>query len=341
MRRNFKINMEKPDITVLMSIYKEPLQWLKECLDSILNQTFKKFELLVICDNPQYVEALDLIQNYKFKDNRIKLLINDHNIGLTKTLNKGIQVSNGKFIARMDADDICCKDRLYIQYNYLKNNPDIDVCGMNIKMFGEVGFFTIKEKMFPHNHQDICSYMLFDNPFAHPAVMFRKSIKGSIVKYDESVPKAQDYKLWYDLYMQGAKFHNINKIGLHYRISSQQISSLNATKQIETSNYVRRKMLEDYGIAKSEYDVNLHNEICNMCNVNIDLTSKLKWLEEIRIRLENKGDLTNIMDKLIFKYWISNCVYKGQLKMIFRYPNKNCRLYIDRYLLNNVVKFLF
>ena len=93
-------------LSVVMSIYKEPVEWMRQSIDSILNQTFTDFEFVIVNDNPIRSENRDILDEYSKKDFRIIVLSNDENIGLTKSLNKGLRISKGKYIARMDADDI-------------------------------------------------------------------------------------------------------------------------------------------------------------------------------------------------------------------------------------------
>src|SRR5690625_452840 len=99
-----------PDITVLMSIYNEDMLWLRDSIESILNQTYQNFEFIIINDNPSNDINKVILKEYIKKDNRIKIIENDTNLGLTLSLNKGLRESTGLYIARMDADDIAHKD---------------------------------------------------------------------------------------------------------------------------------------------------------------------------------------------------------------------------------------
>ena len=118
-------------VSVIMSVFKEPQEYLKHSIDSILTQSFKDFEFIIICDNPSDKNICNFLKVYKSIDYRIKLVINPTNMGLTKSLNIGLKLASGKYIARMDADDICMHERLYKQVAYLENNPEISVCGTN------------------------------------------------------------------------------------------------------------------------------------------------------------------------------------------------------------------
>ena len=114
--------MNFPIISVIMSVYNEPLDWVQESIDSILQQTFGNFEFIIINDNPNNKELFDFLITNKIKDNRIIIINNDENIGLTKSLNKGLERAKGEYIARMDADDISLPERLEKQINFLNTN---------------------------------------------------------------------------------------------------------------------------------------------------------------------------------------------------------------------------
>ena len=140
-----------PIVSVIMSIYKEPLEWLHESIDSILYQTFKDFEFIIICDNPEYKEGIELLNEYRKKDDRIIIINNVKNIGLTKSLNKGLAVAKGKYIARMDADDIAMPNRFEHQITYLDKNTDLVAIGSSVSIIDEKGrkTGTIRHKTNP------------------------------------------------------------------------------------------------------------------------------------------------------------------------------------------------
>jgi len=124
--------MKIPQITVLMSVYNGE-KFVKSAIESVLNQTFKDFEFLIINDGSSDT-SLEIIEKYKAQDQRI-ILINRENKGLITSLNEGISLSSGAYIARMDADDISIPERLSEQFNYLQKNPDVDLVGSNIIFF--------------------------------------------------------------------------------------------------------------------------------------------------------------------------------------------------------------
>lgn len=142
--------MKKPKISVIMSVY-NGMPYLKEAVQSILKQTFKDFEFIVVNDAStddswQYLKGLN--------DKRIKLIINEKNLGLATSLNDGIKIAKGNFIARMDADDVSKPDRLEVQYKFLTKNPEIDLCGSWADIIDEKGKI-VAEKKYPVKNLDI------------------------------------------------------------------------------------------------------------------------------------------------------------------------------------------
>jgi glycosyltransferase involved in cell wall biosynthesis len=222
-------NTNIPMISVVMSVYNEKAEWMHESINSILNQTFSDFEFIIINDNPSRIENSQLLDEYKKKDSRIVILTNEQNIGLTKSLNRGIKIAKGKYIARMDADDVSLLMRFEKQIEIMENNPNIIVCGSKIKVFGER-----KNKYripIPEKSDDIKDLLIRRNGIAHSTVLIRKDvlIRNNIL-YNENYRVAQDYKLWTDLYNFG-DYYNIQDFLLLYRASKSHVSYLISKQQ--------------------------------------------------------------------------------------------------------------
>lgn len=243
-------------ISVIMSVYKEPLEWLRQSIDSILHQTFSDFEFIVICDNPDYSGGLELLKAYSEKDPRVVLLINEKNVGLTKSLNKGLRIAKGKYIARMDADDISDLHRLQIQYDFMEENPDIAVCGTGRNILN-VDKQSRKTYNSYSKSDDIMSVFVLRSAFTHPTVMFRRSIVDEGFSYDESFICAQDYDLWERLLEYGYSFANIDMPLLNYRMSDNQVSKNKKDIQVTNAKRVRNNFLSSLGIILKEEELNL------------------------------------------------------------------------------------
>ena len=200
-----------PMISVIMPVYNAE-KYLAQSIDSVLKQTFQDFEFIIINDGSND-GSYEILKEYQRKDNRI-ILIDKKNGGISEALNDGILTANGKYIARMDADDISLPTRFETQLNFMEANPDIGVCGTWIEKFGE----NYKNHILKYPTNDSFSKvkLLFSVSFAHPTVMMqRKLIKKHNLKYNKKYG-IEDYKFWLDA-AKFTKFASIPKVLLKYR----------------------------------------------------------------------------------------------------------------------------
>jgi glycosyltransferase involved in cell wall biosynthesis len=187
-----------PLITVLMSTFNNSSQ-INNAINSILSQTFGNFEFLIIND-ASTDNTRDLILS--FRDKRIRLIDNEKNVGLTKSLNKGLSLARGKYIARIDADDISLFDRLEKQILFLKRNPEFILLGTSFNIINKK-HRVIREVKFNINPENIYYDITFQNLFAHSSVIFRLSDAIALGGYDEGFRFSQDYDLWYKFTRRG------------------------------------------------------------------------------------------------------------------------------------------
>jgi len=171
---------KSPVISIVMSTYNTPLEYLKESVESVLKQTFTDFEFLIINDGSTETGGIEWLKT--IQDERILLIRNQHDF--IDSLNKGIKKSRGEYIARMDADDIMMPNRLQVQYDFMEEHPEIDICGSWMETFGNRSD-TIRQHT---KHKEIVASLLLYNSMSHPSVMLRKA----------SVCKNVDYFLFTD-----------------------------------------------------------------------------------------------------------------------------------------------
>lgn len=203
----------QPLVTVLMSVHND-LQYLHESVDSILNQTFNDFEFILIDDGSTDGSG-EILKS--LSDPRVKLLVNPANIGLTKSLNLGLETTRGKYLARMDADDISESRRLESQVNFLEAHPQIGIAGCSRHLIDEAGN-TVAIAPALEGDLAVRWKCLMGNPFAHPTVMIRRSVLlDHSLRYDPAFRTAQDYELWTRLLLctQGA---NLPEPLVRYRL---------------------------------------------------------------------------------------------------------------------------
>jgi glycosyltransferase involved in cell wall biosynthesis len=181
-------------LTVILPVYNGE-KYLKKCIDSILNQTFRDFEFLII-DDSSNDSSSSIIKN--FDDSRIKLITNIQNQGLTKILNKGLKIANGNYIARIDQDDFSFKDRLFKQMEYLYQNPKTKLIGSSCNVIDE-NDKILKSIKCPNSRKKILEKFVKSNPFMHSSVIFDKETALNLGGYPESFVHAQDFSLWYSI----------------------------------------------------------------------------------------------------------------------------------------------
>lgn len=229
-------------VSVIMSVYNGE-GYLKEAMDSILNQTYKNIEFLIIndgsCDN-----SLEIIKSYK--DERIKILDNIENKGLIYSLNRGIKEAKGKYVLRMDADDISFLNRIEEQVKFMEENSDLAISGTDALYFGK----NIKSyiRQMPKGAENINSYSLVLTPFIHPSII----VKTDIVKrymYDGKFKGTEDFELWVRI-LKEYKGDNLSKVLLKYRILNNSITRTEEKKikeRFQLLSSIYKKSLDNLG----------------------------------------------------------------------------------------------
>lgn len=225
-----------PVVSVIMSVYNAE-KFLAEALESIINQTFDSFEFIIIDDGSSDGSRL-ILEAYSRQDNRLKL-VSRENRGLTASLNEGILLAKGTFIARMDADDIALPYRLEHQLQWLEKTG-ADICGSWMKIFGGNDKRVIK---FAQTDRAIKMALMFYSPFAHPSIMVKADLIKALL-YNEAYQVAQDYDLWERAAEAGWKMTNVPEVLLLYRVHATQITSRTANRQQELSQSIRRRYWE-------------------------------------------------------------------------------------------------
>lgn len=225
-------------ISVVMTTYKEKEEHLRKAIESILNQTFTEFEFIIILDNPTNQLHKDIIEQYKVRDSRIKFYINESNIGLALSLNKGIDIAKGKYIARMDADDVSMPNRFEKEYIYLEVHPEVSVVSSNAIDIDENDNILRYGSKLPKSKEIIDKVMRYSSLVIHPSVMFRKNDIIKIGCYRNFVT-AQDYDLWLRVISSGLSIGLIDENLLKYRVGTENISHTKALKQWLSSKYQR------------------------------------------------------------------------------------------------------
>ena len=245
------MNKSKPLVSVVMPAFNVE-KYIGEAVESILNQTFKDFELIII-DDASTDNTLSIAENYAKKDTRIIIVKNSKNLQIAVSLNKGINLAKSGIIARMDPDDISYPDRLRIQYEYIKRHPKIAVVGANMMIMNREGT-VISKREYPTKSSELKKVMFRYSPFAHPVVMFRRQVFQEFGGYDVNMVPCEDINLWFQI---GSKyeFASIPKLLLQYRL----IFVSNSHKKLKSLELlglrIKLKAITEYGYKLSLYDI--------------------------------------------------------------------------------------
>jgi len=263
-------------VSVILPIFNAE-KYLSEAIASILNQTYSDLELIAI-DDGSTDESLNILKS--FIDPRIIIIQNKKNLGIIRTLNKGIDLANGEFIARMDADDISLPTRFEKQVNLLDNNPDIGVCSTWLEFFGNSNE-TIK---FPEKHEEIHFRFLLGVQVGHANSMIRRAVLEKYnVRYNELFPHSEDTNLWVNL-LPHTRFSNLPEVLYRYRKYNEQVTQVQS--QIVKDSFQRA--------------INIHFEnLLKLFEISLDIDFKLFPQTDINAAYLNKFE--NISKELIFQ----------------------------------------
>jgi len=218
-------------VTVLMPVYNGE-RYLGEAVESILNQTFYDYEFLIIDDGSTDRTAEILLS---FHDERIRLVRNNTNLRLIATLNHGVEIARGKYIARMDCDDISHPERLEKQFQFMEVHPEIGVLGTGIQVINAVGKTGCKYT-FPAEHEVIRWSLSFYCPLAHPSVMVRREVILRSGGYYQHMRHVEDYDLWRRLSAK-TRLSNLTEALLYLRKHGSNIT------QVAESEHQRNLLL--------------------------------------------------------------------------------------------------
>lgn len=311
-----------PRISIIMSAW-EKSGYLAETIDSLLNQSFVDFELIIIDDGLNR-QSVDLIKNYQNKDARISFVENGSNIGLTRSLNKGIGIARGKYIARNDAGDISLPDRLLIQYNFLENNPEVFLCGTN------AGYIDDKNNTFDsgfdHSSCDpdrVVKILPWNNCFTHSTIIFRQEN----IYYRDKFYYSQDYDLYLRLLSDGRKLVNLPDKLVYWRMAANSISFQKYHHQQlfskQARNFYRQRVergRDEYNQFEEKMILSLtHNSNGEALLLEELISKKLvsnEWSVAKDLYINNYGKLTNV--SWVRKIFVGIVVYLPLLYLFYR-----------------------
>lgn len=309
--------MDKPLVSVVLSVFNGE-KYLSEAIDSILTQSYKNFEFIIINDGSTD-SSLEIIRSYN--DKRI-IIISRENKGLIESLNEGIRKARGKYIVRMDADDISLIRRLEKQVTFMEDNPNIGMSGSDVLIFKDSLKISIWNV--PKSDTVIKSELLFSSPFAHPSVIInRELIFKHHLFYDSDFLHAEDFELWTRV-AKVTKMENISEILLKYRLLEDSITR-EANKNIDKRYAIHKKILNMYlnqlGLTNTEkenrihFNISLHQRIKDN---DIDFEVLEKYFNKLLIANKNNNIFNSLeIKKVLGKKWLAAVYYKKNFSRVF------------------------
>lgn len=290
-------------VSCLLTVYNR--ETVKETIQSLLTQTYRDIEIIIV-DNCSTDNTVNIIKS--INDSRIKLYVNDKNYGQIYSLNRGLSLANGKFIVRIDADDICDPTRIEKQVELMKRNEKLVIVGSNIKLIDKnnQNLGIIK---YPQKNEEIKKFLFLDSPFAHPSVMIRKDILiNNNMKYNENFLICADYELWTRL-LQFGEGENIQEPLVFYRIGENDSSKHMKVINTET-NYIKERLLKTITnrMEYKYYEVICRYECKTKRNIFNSISVYRNYIKLIKPK--SKDETRNIRRIIYYRFITQNCESK-------------------------------
>ena len=304
-----------PDISVIMSVYNGEA-YLAEAVESIINQTFKNWELIVINDCSTDSTA-EILSSFALKDKRIKVYTNEVNLKLPSSLNKAISLSNGKYVARMDADDICLPERLEKQFKFMEENRDVALSSCR--------FLTLKNGVYASggaggrtDNDALKAMLLVSNPILHPGVIAKAEVMKEF-NYDSSLTCTEDLELWTRIAANNLKIEILNECLLIYRLHDKQITSTTLERQHTEVLKIQQKyyscLLKEMSNEMQEFYISgiYFREKPNVCRFR----EYAKWLKSVSSDSVKKSAVNYALFEILAEYKRHAVAKKDILKTMF------------------------
>jgi len=302
-------------VSVILPIYNTPLKWVSASIESILNQSFTQLECILINDDPQNEQLGEFLETYQEKDRRVVLLENEGNVGLPKSLNKGIQIAKGKYIARMDADDIALLDRIEKQYDFMQQNPQFSLVGGQVQKM-DADARELSTSNHPINFKLLRRLIPYQNPSTHPTWFFRKKDIEEVGKY-RAFPNAEDYDLLARLILAGKQVINLSDILLHYRVHYESQSIKKHLEQKLCIQYIQESFIDR---SISNFDKNKLKEFLekNSTQPNSSPLFKARSQTNVNFFVKLKYIILAVFDSSIERRYLINLLKVRFIKLLYR-----------------------
>lgn len=332
----------KPLVSVLMPCY-NAAAFLSEAMNSILTQTYTNFEVVAI-DDCSTDNTREILYDFAKLDKRVKVFENAENLKLIRTLNKGVDLCSGKYIARMDSDDICIPERLEKEVAFLEENEDYGIVSTQFSTFR-----TGSKKLYPYKNptkdEELRAYLLFKSGICHPASMIRKTVFTELgLKFEAEYLHVEDYAFWskalYKTKLANLDGHSL----LLYRVHQLQVSTIHEELQTSNKKEVFKIHCEKLGLDNSEKGLEVYASVAeaNPLYQSLDFIDNC---EEFMLSLIDKNRTdpfcsSVFLDNMLALHWIRLCA-NSRLGLKVLKKCKSSVLYDKKYYTNSDIFILF
>ena len=294
---------ERPRVTVLMAVHNGE-KYLRKAVESVLGQSFRDFEFLVVNDGSTD-DSPAILRSYG--DPRLRLVDNEVRKGLSSALNEGIDLARGEYIDRMDSDDVCLPERLSRQVAFLDRHPEVGACGSWVRLIGE-GEGTVWR--YPTDPEIIRCGLLFESKLAHPSVMIRReSLEKASLRYDPSFASGQDYDLWVR-FSERFPLANIGEVLVGYRRHPLQAGRTVGDDQRKSAARIRLAQLRALGMEPTEADLTVHERLSTwtITGTRESVEQAGKWLGKIKAANDTWGLYPGTaLSRVLGERWSAAC----------------------------------
>lgn len=306
----------KPLVSVIVPVY-NGARYLHEAVESLRSQTLAEIEIIAVNDGSTDETPL-ILDKLAACDARLRV-IHQLKSGIAVAMEQAIQIANGNYIARMDADDIAQKDRLEVQYNFMKKTPQTGLCGTWAQTFGDGVVPTRIE--WPCAWDELVSWFVFNFSFCNPTLMMTRQVATDPrIRFDRSVGSADDYAFAVDV-SRHYRIVNIPKVLLRYRKHPSQVTNREHASQVAFADEIRRRQLAFLGVHADQDDLQTHNSL-GQWNISKgwDYVERVAgWLERL-MACNRAGDIFPKLafEKVLGLYWLATCQRNAQYGLRIR-----------------------
>lgn len=298
-----------PALSVLLPVFNNA-QYLGAALDSVCAQTFRDWELLIVDDHSSDASR-NIAEEFAQRDARLKVIGNARTKGVAGALNTGLDAARGAFIARMDADDLCLPTRFAEQLAFLEKHPELSMCGTAVQTIGA----EKRARYYPTDAQKLRAFTLFNCPFAHPTVLWRRAwFEREQLRYDETA-YPEDYELWSRVVTQFPAA-NLARVLLHYRVHATSSTGVGWQRMDAQAARISGALLARLGLSATDDELQLHRHIAqgrSACTCEF-LARAEAWLARVAAaNAASRWSAPEAFQAVVRDRWFALCMHSTQL----------------------------